>query len=160
MYKLPYPKRRNLRFAIQACIAASLALPFYASAQQSNDTLVEEIIVTGSFIRRDNFNQASPLTIITAVDIEEAGTVNMGDILFNLSASSGTSLGDTTPFTQPNLRGLGAGATMDLMDGHRLLFGDANNTYPQIAIARIDILLDGASALYGAEAVAGVINYI
>ncbi len=159
MNTIPYQKKRNLRLAIQACIAASLALPYYASAQQQ-DELVEEIIVTGSFIRRDNFNQASPLTTITAVEIEEVGTVSMGDILFNLSAQSGTDDGANNPFSAANLRGLGAGATMDLMDGHRLLFGDANNTYPQIAIERVEILLDGASALYGAEAVAGVVNYI
>jgi len=159
MNKLPYKKRRNLRFAIQACLATSLAFPIYASAQ-AQDAQVDEIIVTGSFIRRDNFNQASPLTQISAQDIEETGTVNMGDVLFNLSAQSGTSTGDTTPFSATNLRGLGAGATMDLMDGHRLLFGDANNTYPQIAIDRVDILLDGASALYGSEAIAGVVNYI
>ena len=158
MNKLPYKKRRNLRFAIQACLASSLVFPIYASAQQ--DDQVDEIIVTGSFIRRDNFNQASPLTQISATDIEETGTVSMGDVLFNLSAQSGTGTGDISPFSTTNLRGLGAGATMDLMDGHRLLFGDANNTYPQIAIDRVDILLDGASALYGSEAVAGVVNYI
>ena len=83
MNTIPYKKKRNLCLAIQTCIAASLALPFYASAQQ--DELVEEILVTGSFIRRDNFNQASPLTMITAQDIEEVGTISMGDILFNLS---------------------------------------------------------------------------
>lgn len=160
MFDLPYKKRRDLRFAIHACIVTSLAFPLYVSAQQDDSVQTEEIIVTGSFIRRDNFNQASPMTQIGAIEIEETGTVNMGDILYNLSASSGTSPGDTTPFTQPNLRGLGAGATMDLMDGHRDVWGDANNNYPQIAIDRVEILLDGASALYGSEAVAGVVNYV
>ena len=53
------------------------------------------------------------------------------------------------PYSFGNLRGLGPGATMELMDGHRLLFGDANATYPQIAIDRIEMLTDSASALYG-----------
>ena len=121
---------------------------------------VEEIVVTGSMIRRDNFDLSSPVDVITGQDIEEAGTVNMGDVLVNMASQSGVSSGETVPYSFGNLRGLGPGATMELMDGHRLLFGDANATYPQIAIERIEILTDSASALYGSEAVAGVINYI
>lgn len=154
-------RKKKPTVAIQTCLAVSMALLYHpppAFAQEAE--LAEEIVVIGSFIRRDNFNQASPMTQITAMEIEETGTLNMGDVLYNLSAQSGTTPGDTTPFSITNLRGLGAGATMDLMDGHRLLFGDANNTYPQIAIDRVDILLDGASALYGSEAVAGVVNYV
>ena len=141
-------------------LALLLAAPPVAVAADASDGEVEEIIVTGSMIRRDNFDLSSPVEVITDSDIEEAGTVSMGDLLVNMAAQSGVSPGEMTPYSFGNLRGLGPGATMELMDGHRLLFGDANATYPQIAIDRIEVLTDSASALYGSEAVAGVINYI
>ena len=141
-------------------LALALTVPTTAAAEESGDAEIEEIVVTGSLIRRDNFDLSSPVNVVTDQDIEEMGTVSMGDLLVNMAAQSGVSPGDTTPYSFGNLRGLGPGATMELMDGHRLLFGDANATYPQIAIERIEILTDSASALYGSEAVAGVINYI
>lgn len=161
MFEIPFRRKHgSLRYVIHAALASSLAAPVTATAQQAGDEQIEEVIVTGSLIRRDNFNLSSPVNVLTTADIEETGTISMGDLLFNMAAQSGVSRGETTPFSFGNLRGLGAGATMELMDGHRLLFGDANATYPQIALERVEILTDSASALYGSEAVAGVINYI
>jgi outer membrane receptor protein involved in Fe transport len=147
-----------------------------AHAQQG---VIEEIRVTGSYIKRDNFDSPSPVTVIDALDIEATGTTNTADIIFNMPQNLGTEvLANPGNATGPsssslrtsgqaqggvglaNLRGLGPRATMNLMDGHRLLFGDANFVYPQIAIQRIEVLLDGGSALYGSEAIAGVVNYI
>lgn len=146
---------------VGSALAFAWAIPMAATAEpEAGDGEIEEIVVTGSMIRRDNFNLSSPVAVVTDQDIEEAGTISMGDLLVNMAVQSGVSPGETSPFSFGNMRGLGPGATMELMDGHRLLFGDANATYPQIAIERIEILTDSASALYGSEAVAGVINYI
>ncbi|MYD44386.1 MAG: TonB-dependent receptor plug domain-containing protein [Gammaproteobacteria bacterium] len=145
---------------------------------------VEELIVTGSFIRRDNFDLPSPMHVTDELDIELAGTPDMGDIIFDqtfqfgVNANAAPFEGDAADDQQwnqgsevwANIRGLGARATMTMMDSHRLpadtnTWGrrtgvDVTNTYPQIAIGRVETILDGASALYGAEAVAGVINII
>ena len=149
-----------MRILVYLIASLCLIVPSSGVIADAPDEEIEEIVVTGSLIRRDNFNLSSPLDVITDQDIEETGTVSMGDLLLDMANQSGFSPGETSPFSFGNLRGLGPGATMELMDGHRLLFGDANATYPQIAIDRIEILTDSASALYGSEAVAGVINYI
>lgn len=140
----------------------------YAGASQ----VVEEMIVTGSYIRRDDFDLPSPVDIISASDIEEQGTAHLGDVIRNLPYNYGTATIDNlTGETQQiadasfaNLRGLGSRATLSLMDGRRALTLDGvtniNNTYPQIVIDRIEVLRDGGSALYGTDAVAGVVNYI
>ncbi|XOV87773.1 MAG: TonB-dependent receptor domain-containing protein [Pseudomonadota bacterium] len=148
-----------------------------ATAAESTEK-IEEITVTGSYIKRDNFDSPSPVVVIDQMEIEASATVNMADIIFNQPQNLGTEVmanpsGTGTSASSQrtggsaqggiglaNLRGLGERATMDLMDGHRVLFGDANFIYPQIATQRIEILLDGASALYGSEAIAGAVNYI
>ena len=144
-----------------------------AQAPAESERVIEEIRVTGSHIARDSFDTPSPVQVIDALDIEAAGTTNMADIIFNMPQNFGTEVlgvgtggrGPTGPSAQggvgtPNLRGLGPRATMSLMDSSRVVFGDSNFIYPRIAIQRIEVLLDGASALYGTDAVAGVINYI
>ena len=152
--------RRGLLIAAAVALAAAPTVAAREADNTQDSTQIEEIVVTGSLIRQDQLNRSSPVTIVSDRDIEEAGTVSMGDLLVNMAAQSGVSTGEKSPHSFGNLRGLGPGATMELMDGHRLLFGDANATYPQIAIDRMEILTDSASALYGSEAVAGVINYI
>lgn len=144
----------------------------------------EEVIVTGSYIRRDNFDLPSPIVVLDEIDLEMAGTPDLGDIMFDQTFQTGVNA-NATPFegggaddqqwnqgveVWANLRGLGSRATMTMMDGHRLpadtnTWGrragvDVTNTYPGIAIGRVETILDGASALYGSEAVGGVINLI
>ncbi|MCZ6870263.1 MAG: TonB-dependent receptor, partial [Gammaproteobacteria bacterium] len=143
-----------------------------AVAEDDTSRVMEEIIVTGSYIRRDNFNLASPLDIISASDIEEQGSVHMGDVIRNLTYNYGTATFDNpTGFTfqagddsRPDLRGLGSRATLNLLDSRRANTfegnSNVNDSYPQIAIDRIEILRDGGSALYGTDAVSGVVNTI
>ena len=153
-------------------------------AVDEDGRLIEEVLVTGSFIRRDNFNVPSPMVITTELDLELAGTADLGDVIFDQSFQYGVNA-NATPFegigaddqqwnqgqeVWANLRGLGTRATMTMIDGHRLpadtnTWGrragvDINGTYPNIAVGQIQTILDGASALYGAEAVGGVINLI
>ena len=156
--KTPY--KRSLLYA-----AISLSLLPLASQSIAQEDTVEEIVVTGSFIRRtEGFRAASPITQISALEIADAGTPNMGDIIHNLSFNAGTTTsanaftGASNGSTSLNLRGLGAGATLDLTDGMRQLSGDINSALPYIGIQRLDIVTDGAAALYGSSAVAGVVN--
>jgi len=150
------------------CAAISMSLlPMAGTALAQDDATVEEVIVTGSFIRRtEGFRSASPLTQLTLEDIAAEGTPNMGDIIHNLSFNQGSSIssnitpGSGASETSINIRGLGAGATLDLVDGKRVIDGNVNQMLPQIAIQRLDIVVDGAAALYGSAAVAGVVNFV
>jgi len=149
------------------CAAISMSLMPLAGQAIAQDDQVEEIVVTGSFIRRtEGFRAASPITQINADDIAAEGTPNLGDVIHNLSFNQGTSVstnglvGQSALTTSLNLRGLGAGATLDLVDGLRTLSGNINSQLPYTAIQRMDIVTDGAAALYGSEAVAGVVNYV
>lgn len=150
-----------------AAISASLLPLTGAVLAQDDAPVVEEVIVTGSYIRRsEGFQSASPLTQLTLEDIAVQGTPNMGDIVHNLSFNQGSSIsGNITPGsgsteTAINIRGLGAGATLNLMDGKRVVENNVNVMLPTIAIQRIDIVVDGAAALYGSAAVAGVVNFV
>jgi iron complex outermembrane recepter protein len=141
---------------------------------------IEEIVVTGSHIKRDSYDSPAPIHTIDTADIEAAATPNLADIIFNQTNNFGTTVmanpwadgnsasSNATSYNggpqggkgRPNLRGLGTRATMSLMDGKRVIFSDANFMYPQIALDRIELVLDSSSALYGSDAIAGAVNYI
>ncbi|MCH8863027.1 MAG: TonB-dependent receptor plug domain-containing protein [Proteobacteria bacterium] len=147
--------------------AISLSLLPLAGTTFAQDAQIEEILVTGSYIRRsEGFRSASPITQLSVEDIALEGTPNMGDVIHNLSFNQGTTIsanaftGAGNVSTSLNLRGLGTRATLDLVDGYRTINNDINSVLPQIAIQRLDIVTDGAAALYGNEAVAGVVNYV
>ena len=169
--------------------------------EDEDDENVEEMVVTGSYIRRTNFDLPSPKSVIDSLDIEMSGNAEIGDVIFDQSFQLGVNA-NAAPFegiccsesgqdglandewggqtdnqqgnqgteVWANLRGLGTRATMTMMDGHRLPADttprgeragvDVSGMYPAIAVGRVDTILDGASALYGAEAVSGVINMV
>ena len=149
-------------------VLGALAWSFQAQADDDADDAIEEIIVTGSLIKRDNFDSASPLQVLEAAEIEAEATPALGEIIYNQTFNYGSdAFSSHYSVTNPegnrtgaNFRGLGGGATLTLLDGKRVLDSNLNNLIPQIAIERIDILKDGASAIYGSDAVAGVINVI
>ncbi len=170
-----------------SCGTALAAAEEEAEDEEDEEEEVEEMIVTGSFIRRDNFDLPSPMATIDEVDLELAGTPDLGDVIFDQTFQVGVNAysapfefggGDDQNWQQggevwANLRGLGTRATMTMMDGHRVPANvtgyswwtrragtDLTNLYPGIAIGRVETVLDGASALYGSEAVSGVINLI
>jgi outer membrane receptor for ferrienterochelin and colicin len=173
---------KSFNLSLSALAVASL-LPSVAVAQdQSADQNVEEtqerIIVTGSRINRTDMETASPVEVISRDDIEASGFSNLQQIL-ERSPAAGAGTFSTRGNSQDStanggaavsLRGLGADATLVLVNGRRVNVsafaeGVANsfvdiNTIPVAAIERIDILKDGASALYGSDAVAGVVNVI
>ena len=157
------PHKRNL-----LCTAISLSLLPMAGTSIAQDQQVEEVVVTGSFIRRsEGFTQASSVTQLDAVDLEQQGTLNIGEVVQNLTFVNGaassvtnTIQGTDSRSSSVDLRGLGARSTLTLLDGKRLVNENVNALIPTIAIQRMDIVADGAAALYGNEAVAGVVNFV
>jgi outer membrane receptor protein involved in Fe transport len=129
---------------------------------------IEEVVVTGSLIKRDSFDMSTPLDVMDEQELAEQGTPNLGDVLRNSTYNFGVeSVGNilaanpqTAGFQGANFRGLGVGATLTLLDGRRVITGNLANTYPQILIQRTEALTDGGATLYGTDAVGGVFNVI
>ena len=147
---------------------------FAQSAENTENSEIDEIVVTGSYIKRDPSNSASPLAIIDRETFEDLGIANPIDFVRFLTINTGSefnpdifTVGGTAGTSQYNLRGLGLGSTLTLLNGRRAVgagsnasFVDINTLMPQIAVERVEILKDGASSLYGSDAVAGVVNHI
>lgn len=162
-----------------AVSVGSAAIAFNAFAQQTTaPEKVEKVEVTGSFIKRVDTETPSSVQVITAADIKNSGYANVEDLLRSLSAVDASSLQDGAAsgfvggLATISLRGFGSQGTLILINGRRIApvaavdvnFGRGSllsvNTIPKEAIERIEILKDGASAIYGSDAMAGVINYI
>jgi len=159
-----------VKFSLVAVLSLGL-MPNTSFAQTADDDEVEEVIITGSKIKRSIFDSSKPLEIISDAAIERTGLNNIGDILQNISSSDGTGIRPVTTATnggdgsnEISLRNLGAGRTLVLIDGRRWVtdaFGNVDmQTIPSSIIQRVEILKDGASSIYGSDAVAGVINII
>lgn len=168
--------------AIASLVAAHLAtVPTFGIAQDSEEGAedVELILVTGSFVRRsENYESPSPLAVVDSIAIDSIGAKNIADITQTLTINTGAQ-NSPDAFTQNatagtsniNLRGLGVASTLVLLNNRRqvvnaqptndgLNFVDTSSLVPMIAIDRMEIIKDGASALYGSDAVAGVVNFI
>ena len=183
------------RAAVAAIFASLGALPFSASAQDegeletfpetvdvgssneqeedlsANDsTELGTLQVTGSRLRRTDFETANPVLVLTREDIERTGLVSIGDILQNLpqaGAALNTAFNNGgTGATEIDLRNLGSNRVLVLVNGRRWVGGVRTlntsgvdlNTIPISIIDSIEVLKDGASAIYGSDAIAGVIN--
>ena len=151
----------------------NIAVAQQDSADQSAS--LEEVVVTGSRIKGTEWDSASPVTIIGADAIFDSGISNVEDILQEMTASAGPAGNSTNAYwtsngygtAQTNLRGLGINRTLVLLNGRRIVNGGTGanssvdlNMIPTALIERIEVLKDGASAVYGADAVAGVVNII
>ncbi|MDP2215180.1 TonB-dependent receptor [Phenylobacterium sp.] len=147
----------------------------HAAAQTSGanaPALVEEVIVTGSFIAGTPEDAALPVNVIGADDLQKQGSPSTVDLLKSIPAVQGAlgesnqfGAGQTTGVGSANLRGLGAARTLVLFNGRRMatspgsIFVDTN-LLPQAAVGRVEVLKDGAAATYGSDAIGGVINFI
>ncbi len=177
---------RKLQFAIRAALAAAAATTAgpMAMAQTvagnntatAGDTSLQEVVVTGSRIAvAPNDISISPITSVSALDIQQSGLIRVEDILNSLpqvTAEQGSGLAiSSVGVATVSLRGLGSQRTLVLVDGRRLNPGGAGglppgnansadiNQIPADLIERVDVLTGGASAVYGADAVAGVVNF-
>jgi iron complex outermembrane receptor protein len=150
-----------------------LAGPALVHAQTADNATVEEVVVTGSRIKRDTFSAPSPIATVSSETITESGNVILGDVLMDLPMVNANSNAQNTSSTLFNagqaridLRGLGASRTLVLVDGRRHVFSDAAspavdlNMIPSLMVERVDVVPGAGSAVYGSEAIAGVVNLI
>ena len=156
----------------------SVALLFTAFAVVAQDNeAVEEVVVTGSYLKGSATDGASPVEIIGRDTIENLGASTIADITKNIAVNSGSenqadsfTSGSTQGTSNVNLRGLGLSSTLVLVDGRRQTVAAATandgsvfvdtNSIPVIALQRVEVLKEGAASIYGSDAVAGVVNYI
>ena len=153
--------------------ASTGTAPDAAAAQDSSDG---QIVVTGTIFRQSDTHTALPVTVITAENLERAGVTNVTDAIRAASADGAGSIGNgfTSGFSAGgaavSLRNLGVSSTLVLVDGLRStnfpLSDDGHNSYvdlnsiPMVNVQQVQILKDGASSLYGADAIGGVVNLI
>ena len=137
---------------------------------------LQRVEITGSAIKRLESETALPVQVITRADIEKAGVTTAAELMARVSANvggltDGASInvgGDQRGFNSANLRGVGTSSTLVLLNGRRMAnfaspgddAGVDLNNIPAAALQRVEVLLDGASALYGTDAIGGVINFI
>jgi len=150
-----------------------------APQTQDDSASRDVIVVTGSRIKRDSFSSEAPIDVLTMDDAMLEGISDIGSLLQTATVASGSpqvTAATSNQFVQAgglgatsvSLRGLGANRTLSLVNGRRAgpsgVRGQVSNfdlnTLPTIALERVEILKDGASSIYGTDAVAGVVNYI
>ena len=154
--------------------AAFVTMP--AMAQTADGAAVQRVVVTGSLISRADTETPTPVQVLTAADIQKSGKTSVAELLSDLASNGAGTLGTgfsgafANGATGISLRGLTVGATLVLVDGHRVapypLSDDAQRSFVDIssipfdAIDHIDVLKSGASSLYGSDAIAGVVNIV
>ncbi|PZO08681.1 MAG: TonB-dependent receptor [Lysobacteraceae bacterium] len=161
-----------IRFALLAGAASTFAaVPAFAQETEDSAATLDTIEVTGSRIKRADVEGALPITVINRAQIDASGEVSVADYLrgttFNSFGSIRPQSGSSAQATAGiSLRGLGSGRTLVLIDGRRAPVAAATgsfqdiNAIPLAAVERIEILSDGASAIYGSDAIGGVVNII
>jgi iron complex outermembrane receptor protein len=146
---------------------------------EADDDVIDEIVTTGSRIRRDQFSSNSPIDVVLTETAELKGIGDVAEMLQTTTIAAGSpqvTAATSTAFVQGggvgaatlSLRGLGATRTLSLLNGRRAgpagTRGEVSafdlNVLPLAALERVEILKDGASSIYGSDAVAGVVNYI
>ena len=152
-----------------------IALPFLAVTLVAQE--VEEVVITGSYIKSSPTDGASPVEIIGRDEIDNLNATTIADITANIAVNSGSennsdsfTQGSTQGSSSINLRGLGLSSTLVLIDGKRQTLNSATSNdgsvfvntsaIPVIALDRVEVLKEGAASIYGSDAVAGVVNYI
>jgi outer membrane receptor protein involved in Fe transport len=158
-----------------ALITCALSVPVVSAQEVVEEEQIETIQVTGSRIQRSSAATPVPTTVIDAQQIEQLGFTNTGDLLNSLPAISGSvgarsgsgGTGDTGAGLElANLRGLGVDRTLVLINGRRHVGSSLSNTSVDVGtipiqmIERVEVITGAAGAVYGADAVSGVINFI
>ena len=166
--------RHSVHVAVLAALAAASAAAQAQQAPASSGEQIQEVIVTGSLIKRTDAETAEAVTIIKADDLKTQGITTteqlVAQIMSNQTATAVTTANSVTTWTGggsfASLRGLGSSRTLVLLDGQRLasnvIYGAGIdlNTIPASAIESVEVLREGASSLYGSDAIAGVVNII
>lgn len=163
---------KKLRFSASiTAILALVATLLPAGVFAEEGAVVEEIVVTGSRLKRSDLTSISPITVLSAEDLAASGNLTLEDFLQDLpstigGADYGSSVNNGNPgLATVQLRGLGPNRTLVLLNGQRPAQAGPDgivdlNMIPTAIIERIDVLRDGASTVYGSDAIAGVVNII
>lgn len=166
--------RNELSKAVQTALSlgavAAVGVAGTATAQNTTQNnqqpqTLQTIVVTGSHIRRVDLETSNPVVAVSAQQIAATGKVTLGEVVQSLPVITGgvenprVNNGGGSGQTLVGLRGLGASRTLVLVDGNRVINSDLNSI-PAAAVERIEILTDGASSVYGSDAIGGVINII
>ena len=166
---------KAIPFAL-SLLTANLLLANTALAQDDNKNL-EEVVITGSYIKGAGTDEATPVDVLNSDYIQKQGALTIGELTQKLAVSSGTennpdsfTAGSTQGTSNVNLRGLGLTSTLVLVNGKRQTIAAAvandgsvfvdTASIPMAALERVEILKEGATATYGSDAVAGVVNFI
>ena len=175
MIRTSQHSRSKLASAIKLGLIASVSTTAFTvstSAVAQEEAKVERIAVTGSRIQRSDMETASPVTVIDAASIRSEGFTSVDELLQAQTSMAGAAVGSSTNngadgVAQVDLRGMGSQRTLVLLNGRRMVNSGSGanssvdlNSIPVAMIARVEILKDGASAVYGSDAIAGVVNII
>lgn len=167
------PSKRTRLLASTILVGAVFGAGASAQAQQASSdqgTTVREVVVTGSRIRQPNLTTTSPVTTVNSQEVKLEGVQRAEDLVNSLpqvfASQASTIANGASGAANIDLRGLGCARTLVLMDGRRLMPGDPTsscadvNNIPSEMIERVDVLTGGAAAVYGADALAGVVNFV
>ncbi|WP_309645152.1 TonB-dependent receptor plug domain-containing protein, partial [Phenylobacterium sp.] len=161
-------KNHTLELWLKSTVAAAALMAAAAPAMAQE---VEEVVVTGSRIARQDLISSSPVTTVTGEDIKVVGATNVEEYLNTLpqliaGATKSTNVtGQADATANLNLRGLGAKRTLVLVNGKRFMASNQQgivdvNNIPASLVDRVEVVTGGASAVYGSDAMAGVVNFI
>lgn len=174
MIRTSQHSRSKLASAIKFGLIASVSTTAFtvSTSAVAEEAKVERIAVTGSRIQRQDMETASPVTVIDAATIKAEGFTSVDQMLQAQTSMAGAAVGSSTNngadgVAQVDLRGMGSQRTLVLLNGRRMVNSGSGadsavdlNSIPVAMIARVEILKDGASAVYGSDAIAGVVNII
>ena len=176
-----WPGFRRKALVLTGVMSSAACLPGLVHGQDNQEAEVEEVIVTGSYLRGSPLDAPSPVQVVDRASIEAQGAAQIWDVIKNLEVNSGSisnegsdgglaEMGAVSGMANVNLRNLGENSTLTLINGKRMApaatstptggeFVDINSI-PLVMVERLEVLTDGGSALYGSDAVAGVVNVI
>jgi len=167
-----YLKTHPLRNAIAIALVASCSAPAFAQTATDGTTNLDRIEITGSRIRQASVESAQPVVALNRAEIEKKGYVNVADILQDVTAAGAPAMSRANSLESGrdfggmyvSLRNLGPERSLVLIDGRRMGVSAAGYSdlasIPSSIVDRVEVLTDGASALYGSDAIAGVVNII
>ena len=165
-------RRKFTRNSVLGMAVATASMASTCGAWAAEEQL-EEVLVTGSRIARSGYTMPTPTTVLNSEDIETSGVTNIADLVRELPAlglgisdNIDATLNGTVGVNLLDLRGLGGNRTLVLVDGKRQVSNVAGssqvdiNTIPTALVERVEVITGGASAIYGADAVTGVVNFV
>ncbi len=163
---------RSIRHALALGLIGAVVTPMAYAQDKSEEDVLDTVTVTGSRIRQVDRETAQSVLIIDRAAIEKQGFQSVADILQNISAAGSPTISRAAPLSAGenvggsyiDLRNLGAQRTLILVNGRRLGISTSGlqdiATIPAVMVQQIEVLKDGASSLYGSDAIGGVINII